>query len=384
MNEEMREKISDFIWIWIFILQPIVEGGICWQSISKTGNCRKMLMINVTKEQCCSFQTEPSVGWSPQSAPSSGLIFFWEYLSTKGAPVCRKCHNSCKDVICPKEKKCRMKKGIPKCVCKPKCSSIERSKGPVCGTDMTKYKSRCHLLRHNCRYNTDIKVDYYGKCKDSCKFVKCPAGRFCVEDQNGLPHCIICSTDCSLARKEPVCGNNKQTYDSACHLRAEFCRTGNPIQIAYPGSCKANATCPSIRCPYFMECLVNPVTKQPICTNCRPQCSPLSVVPVCGTDGISYKNYCTMRRKSCEMRVLIQTKYSGRCHKKRHGCKGCKRHLKRILRRRRKQRRRKGHHRNKGSHFKQFKSKIYGGYTIFPKMSVTTEKYKLDSYKEFG
>lgn len=73
---------------------------------------------------------------------------------------------------------------------------------------------------------------------DSCKFVKCPTGRFCVEDQNGLPHCIICSTDCSLAHKEPVCGNDKQTYDSGCHLRAEFCRTGNPIQIAYPGPCK--------------------------------------------------------------------------------------------------------------------------------------------------
>lgn len=81
-------------------------------------------------------------------------------------------------------------------------------------------------------------------------------------------------------------------------------------------SFSANATCPSIRCPYFMECLVHPVTKQPICTNCRPQCSPLSVVPVCGTDGISYKNYCTLRKKSCEMRVLIQTKYSGRCHSK--------------------------------------------------------------------
>ncbi|XP_052100759.1 follistatin-A-like isoform X2 [Mytilus californianus] len=310
MNEEMREKISDFIWIWIFILQPIVEGGICWQSISKTGNCRKMLMINVTKEQCCSLQTEPSVGWSPQSNPSSGLIFFWEYLSSKGAPVCRKCHNSCKDVICPKDKKCRMKNGIPKCVCKPKCSSIERSKGPVCGTDMTKYKSRCHLLRYNCRYNTDIKIDYYGKCKDSCQFVKCPGGRFCVEDQNGLPHCIVCSTDCSLAHKEPVCGNNLQTYESACHLRAEFCRTGNPLQIAYPGPCK----------------------------------------------------------------------------EKRHGCKGCKRHLKRLLRRRRKQRRKKGHHKKhkKVSHFKQFKSKIYGGYTIFPNMMVTTEKYKLDSYKEFG
>lgn len=52
--------------------------------------------------------------------------------------------------------------------------------------------------------------------------------------------------------------------------------------------------------------------------------------------------------KNCAKQIVLLSE-------KRHGCKGCKRHLKRILRRRRKQRRRKGHHRNKGSHLKKFK-----------------------------
>lgn len=378
----MTEKIWDFLFIWIFILQPFVEGGICWNTISKSGTCKNMLMMNVTKEQCCSTRKQPGVGWTPHPNPSSGLLFFWEYLS-EGAPVCRRCHNSCHNVTCPTNMKCRIKKDRPKCVCKPKCSRQERKRGPVCGTDMIKYKNYCHLLRYNCRYNTEIKVDYYGKCKDSCRNVICPSGRVCVEDQNGLPHCINCSVDCSASTREPVCGDNLQTYESACHLRAELCKSGNPLHVAYPGRCKVNATCPVISCPHFMDCLVNPVTRQPTCTNCRRQCSPLSVVPVCGTDGIAYKNFCTMRMKSCKMRILVQTKHSGRCNRKRHGCRGCKKNLKRRIRRRR-LRRRKSRVKLLAARYSNFKSKTYGGYTIVPNILSKTEKNKVGDHKEFG
>lgn len=314
-------------------------------------------MFNVSKEQCCSINTGPGTGWSPHSAPSSGLLFFWEFLSN-GAPAGQRCHNSCENVVCPNPRTCRMKKLIPKCVCKTKCSRKD-DKRPVCGTDLQKYKSTCHLRRHNCKYNTDIRVDYIGKCKDSCRNVKCPTGRFCVEDQNGLPHCINCSTNCAPAPKAPVCGTNFKTYDSACHLRASLCGTKSTMQIAYSGVCQANATCLTISCPYHMKCLVNPVTRQPTCTNCRRQCSPLSVVPVCGTDGISYKNYCVMRRRSCEMRVLIQTKHSGHCHKKgkARGCRGCKKHLKKLLRRRKNKRKKLRSKSTRENRFSRFKTK---------------------------
>lgn len=382
MKEEMREKITEFLFMWIFILPSFVEGGICWNSISESGNCQNILKMNVTKEQCCSTTNQPNVGWTPSPIPTSGLIFFWEYLSN-GAPMCRRCHNSCDDITCPKNMKCLLKKNIPKCVCKPKCSSAERKSGPLCGTDMIKYKNYCNLLRHNCKYRTEITVDYYGKCKDSCRNLKCPPGRFCVEDQNGLPHCINCSSDCPSGVQEPVCGDNLQTYQSPCHLKAELCKNGIPLQIAYPGPCRNNATCPTVNCPHFMDCLVNPVTKQPFCANCRKQCSPLSVVPVCGTDSVTYKNFCEMRRVSCNIRVLIQTKHSGRCHKKKHGCRGCKGPLKSILRRRKIRRRRKWKIKL-AAQYSEFKSNVYRGYTIFPQNKSRVETSKMDNYKENG
>ena len=72
--------------------KTVILGGICWGSVSKTGNCKKMIMLNVTKEQCCSVSRGPDTGWSPHSTSSSGLLFFWEFLS-KGAPACQTCHS---------------------------------------------------------------------------------------------------------------------------------------------------------------------------------------------------------------------------------------------------------------------------------------------------
>ena len=96
------------------------------------------------------------IKWNP--------MFFVIYKLTLVIKVCLFL-DSCHSVTCPTNMKCRIKKDRPKCVCKPKCSRRERKRGPVCGTDMIKYKNYCHLLRYNCRYNTEIKVDYYGKCK---------------------------------------------------------------------------------------------------------------------------------------------------------------------------------------------------------------------------
>lgn len=94
-----------------------------------------------------------------------------------------------------------------------------------------------------CRYFTNYSLYFINKrlnayFTDSCRNVKCPTDRFCVEDQNGLPHCINCSSNCASAPRKPVCGSNFKTYESACHLKAELCRTSNIVQIAYSGVCQ--------------------------------------------------------------------------------------------------------------------------------------------------
>lgn len=75
---------------------------------------------------------------------------------------------------------------------------------------------------------------------DSCKRVTCGEGKTCMEDQNGLPHCVLCSKQCfnSIVGSKPVCGVNGITYASTCDLKADICNKGRSINIAYEGRCQ--------------------------------------------------------------------------------------------------------------------------------------------------
>ena len=79
---------------------------------------------------------------------------------------------------------------------------------------------------------------------ESCDNVKCPSGKFCVEDQYRLPHCVnnaICTTKCPIKEDdEMLCGTNGVTYRNVCFLRQVVCRKGigRRVGIAYKGACK--------------------------------------------------------------------------------------------------------------------------------------------------
>ena len=58
--------------------------------------------------------------------------------------------------------------------------------------------------------------------------------------------------------------------------------------------------------------------KRPSCV-CAPECpqelqEPISYV--CGSDGISYKSYCSLKRTACLIGRHISLKYQGRCRKR--------------------------------------------------------------------
>ena len=73
----------------------------------------------------------------------------------------------------------------------------------------------------------------------SCENVTCPGGKHCAHDQNGVPHCIHCRTNCRPSSpSELVCGGDGQTYSSLCALQRHTCLTGRPIRLAYRGNCQ--------------------------------------------------------------------------------------------------------------------------------------------------
>ncbi|VVC28539.1 Kazal domain,Follistatin-like, N-terminal [Cinara cedri] len=296
-----------------------VLGGMCWGSMGKNGLCKDLLAEHVSKEKCCELGgSSVSTSWSPTDL-DSGALFFWRVLGD-GVP-CTRCKGSCTGVECGAGKMCVMRSGSPKCICSPNCKRHDglRLKGPVCGTDGVSYKSHCRLKKRSCRTrDQSLVVAYHGLCQNSCDKVTCPGGKYCLQDQNLMPHCVKCATYCppGMSPSKLVCGSDGRTYQSACHLREASCRVGKAIPIAYKGRCKKTATCATVSCKGGQKCLVESKTRRPRCVTCNLPCpEPETLQEVCGSDDKTYRSWCHMFLDACATGLVIETKSAGKCRR---------------------------------------------------------------------
>ncbi|XP_060604815.1 follistatin-like isoform X1 [Ruditapes philippinarum] len=311
-----RNKIlCNSIYLVIAFCARTTDGGTCWEKIADNTNlCQKAFRLNMTKEECCRINGPPTVSWSHHEITSD--IFYWNFLSN-GANKCQRCHTNCSSVQCEEGKTCRMLDGLPVCICRPLCDKTLKARGALCGTDGQKYRNYCALQRLNCLRERVVKVEYYGRCRNSCKKVHCEEGTHCLQDQNGVPHCISCHDHCNIVIPDNpgnyMCGENGKTYRNTCELRADICKTGRSIRISHFGKCLENETCRTLKCPHKTTCLVSALNDKPVCMNCPARCSHALNFTICGTDKRTYHSYCNMILSGCQSGIFLSTKHRGKC-----------------------------------------------------------------------
>ena len=135
----------------------------------------------------------------------------------------------------------------------------------------------------------------------------CPPSQICQLDSHRNPICR-CNSVCSDIFA-PICASDGRTYPNECVLRVQACRS-SPLRLLYHGEC-VSSPCESLKCS-FGECSVDRYGVGE-CT-CGPEC-PQVMVPVCGSDGVTYDSVCAMKRISCLEKRRVEMLYRGVCGK---------------------------------------------------------------------
>lgn len=153
---------------------------------------------------------------------------------------------------------------------------------------------------------------------DPCQIKVCKNNELCQTSKDGSAICI-CKT-CSSVSTQLQCGSDNVTYQSVCDIERKSCLFNVSVYIQHTGPClnqtnePAFNPCDNKLCPYYAICVQSSTNVNSSGCEC-PQCDDQIYDPVCGSDDITYPNFCSLKKHSCAQQLLIFAKYSGPCRK---------------------------------------------------------------------
>ncbi|KAF0684840.1 Aste57867_23185 [Aphanomyces stellatus] len=151
---------------------------------------------------------------------------------------------------------------------------------PVCGSDGKTYGNECSLQRATC--NQGVRVAYSGECTKSHRELTelCP--------------------DACIEVLDPVCGTDGKTYDNECFMNMIACRKNIHVTVDYHDECDGRTKKVAHSRPHDAT------------SKCVVGCHEI-FQPVCGSDGHTYENECTLHRDACLKNVKITVVRQGDC-----------------------------------------------------------------------
>uniref|UniRef100_A0A7N6B1A6 Agrin n=1 Tax=Anabas testudineus TaxID=64144 RepID=A0A7N6B1A6_ANATE len=218
----------------------------------------------------------------------------------------------CKGMLCGFGAVCERDPNDPakaECLCKKvDCPSLV---APVCGSDSSTYSNECELEKAQCNTQRRIKVLRKGPCslKDPCTEVTCSYGSTCIQSSDGLSAKCMCPLGCEGKPMQTVCGSDGKDYRNECELHQYACKNQKNIRVQYQGHCNP---CKDSENNLNTNCLVEPVTRQPL-TYGPPETCPPEKNPLCASDGQTYPNECAMTATSMQKGIKLRKIHAGKC-----------------------------------------------------------------------